>query len=56
MLPFKTEIFNDEPGQCEIKLFRSIINKLQENLIYVINHMYLGKLKAKRILKISNVL
>lgn len=50
-LPFIKEIFNDKPGQCEIKLFRSIVDNLQENLIYAINHVYLGKLKAKKISK-----
>lgn len=37
-----------------IKIFRSIVDKLQENLIYAINHVNLGKRKVEKILKTSD--
>ena len=55
ILIFKTAIFNDISGQFDMTLYGQIIENIEENQVYAINHVYFGKFLTKRILKTSDV-
>ena len=40
-----------KPDQCEITIFGKYLETREENILYVINHAYLGKYKYSRILE-----
>ena len=50
-----TAFIQDKTGQCEIPIFGKISETLEENVHYVINHVYLGKYKYSIILKTGDV-
>ena len=51
----RTAFIRDKVGQFEITIFGKISKSLEENVHYLINHVYLGKYKYSRILKTSDV-
>ena len=52
----KKAFIHNKTGQCEITIFGNISETLEENVHYLINHLYLGKYKYCRILKTCDVL
>ena len=54
-LNLRTAFIHDKTGQCEITIFGKISETLEENVHYLINHVYLGKYKYSRILKTSDL-
>ena len=50
-----TAFIQDKTGQCEISIFGKIAETLEENVHYVINHVYLGEYKYSIILKTGDV-
>ena len=54
-LKFRTAIFHDASGQSEITIFGDAAQSLEENIVYFLRHVYLGKFKTKRVLKTSDV-
>ena len=53
-LNLRTVFIHDRTGQCEIKILGKISETLEENVHYLINHVYLGEYKYSRILKTSD--
>ena len=49
-----TTFIHHKTGQCEITIFGKISETLEENVHYLINHVYLNKCKYSRILKTSD--
>ena len=54
-LNLRTAFIHDKAGQYELTIFGRISETLEENVHYLINHVYLGKYKYSRILKTSDV-
>ena len=54
-LNLRTAFIQDKTGRCKITIFSKIPETLQENVHYLINHVYLDKYKYSRILKTSEV-
>ena len=54
-LNLRTTFIHDNTSQREITIFGKISESLEENVHYLINHVYLGKYKYSRILKTSDV-
>ena len=54
-LNLRTTFLHNKTGQCEITIFDKISETLDENVHYLINHVYLGKYRYSRILKTSDV-
>ena len=50
-LNLRTAFIHDKTSQCEITIFFKISETFEENVHYLINHVYLGKYKYSRILK-----